>query len=97
MRNLMLILAMTAGLLLSPAIVPAGSSLPVAVSAATAGDAAALQEAPQPPQINVEVDRDGRAWYASPVWIAIGVLALVVLVMVIVGASRGGGTTVVKG
>jgi hypothetical protein len=71
--------------------------MPAVVSAATTADVPAIQEAPQPPQINVEVDRGGRAWYASPVWIAIGVLALVVLVMVIVGASRGGGTTVVKG
>ena len=57
--------------------------------------------APQPPQINVEVNRGGgRAWYASPVWIAIGAIALVVVILMIVMAARGGGaggTTVVRG
>jgi len=50
------------------------------------------------PQINVEVKRGGgRAWYASPVWIAIGAIALVVVILMIVMAARGGGTTVVRG
>src|SRR5262245_48901282 len=46
------------------------------------------QNAPpaQPPQINVEVNRGGRAWYASPVWIAIGAVALVVVILMIVMA-----------
>jgi hypothetical protein len=38
----------------------------------------------------------GGVWWQSPVWIAIGVLALVLLVMLIVMAARGGGTTVIK-
>ena len=55
---------------------------------------------PQPPQINVEVKREGggRAWYMSPTWMAIGAIALVLLVLIVVMASRGsGGTTVVRG
>ena len=55
----------------------------------------------QPPQINVEVNRGGgRAWYLSPVWMAIGGVALVVVILLIVMAARGGGsggTTVVRG
>jgi hypothetical protein len=39
----------------------------------------------------------GARWYANPVWIAIGGLGLIVLVLLIVMAVRGGGTTVVKG
>jgi uncharacterized membrane protein len=42
----------------------------------------------------------GRAWYASPVWVAIGVIALVLVVMLVAMAARGGGgggTTVVRG
>ena len=57
------------------------------------------QQQPQPPQINVEVNRGGRAWYANPVWVAIGGVALVLVVLLIVVAARGGGggTTVVRG
>jgi hypothetical protein len=51
----------------------------------------------QPPQIDVQItEQRGGAWYASPVWIAIGVLGLVVLILLIVMAARGGGTTVVR-
>jgi hypothetical protein len=38
----------------------------------------------------------GVAWYRNPVWIAIGVLAIIVLLLLVVLAARGGGTTVVK-
>lgn len=46
----------------------------------------------------VDVDRDsgGGAWYLSPTWIVIGVLAVGVLVAIIVAASRGGGTTIIR-
>jgi hypothetical protein len=46
----------------------------------------------------VDVDVDGHqsgAWYLSPTWIVIGILAIGVLVAIIVAASRGG-TTVIK-
>ena len=60
------------------------------------------QTSPQPPTINVEVNRSGggRAWYLSPVWMAIGGIALVLVILMIVLAARGGGsggTTVVRG
>ena len=54
----------------------------------------------QPPaQINVEINRGGRAWYLSPVWMAIGGIALVLIILLIIMAARGGGggTTVVRG
>ena len=38
----------------------------------------------------------GGVWWQSPVWIAIGVIALVLFIMLIVMATRGGGTTLVK-
>jgi hypothetical protein len=37
-----------------------------------------------------------RLWWQSPIWIAIGVIALVLLILLIVMATRGGGTTVIK-
>jgi hypothetical protein len=57
------------------------------------------QQPTQPPQINVEVNRGGRGWYANPVWVAIGGVALVLVILLIVMAARGGGggTTVVRG
>jgi hypothetical protein len=66
----------------------------------------ALQTAQQTPQtppkaeVDINVNRHGGGrWYASPVWIAIGVLALIVIVLLIVLAARsgGGGTTIVRG
>jgi hypothetical protein len=45
---------------------------------------------------DVDVDSGGGAWYVNPVWIVVGLLAVGVLVAIIVAASRGGGTTVVK-
>ncbi|HEY8142814.1 MAG TPA: hypothetical protein VIG06_09085 [Kofleriaceae bacterium] len=47
-------------------------------------------------EVDVDVDRGGDAWYLSPTWIVIGVLAVGVLVAIIVAASRGGGTTIIR-
>ena len=104
MRTVMLTLSMVVGLVLLPASlanVSVGSDDVFAAQSAPAVQAADSQQA-QPPQINVEVNKGGggRVWYASPVWVAIGVIALVLLVMLVVMAARGGGgggTTVVRG
>jgi hypothetical protein len=58
--------------------------------------------APAQPSGKVDVDINvnrggGGRWYANPMWIAIGALAVIVLIALIVMAGRGGGTTVVKG
>lgn len=80
-----------------------GLSAPGLAAAAVAPGAASsvvsFQEAPpaqpQAPSLTIDVDTDEGAWYASPVWIAIGVLALVLIVALIMMAGRGG-TTVVR-
>jgi hypothetical protein len=47
--------------------------------------------------ITVDVNvNHGHAWYRSPVWIAIGVIAVVLLVVIVAMISRGGGTTIIK-
>jgi hypothetical protein len=46
--------------------------------------------------INVNKGEGGNRWYANPMWIAIGGLALLLVLVLIVMVSRGGGTTVVK-
>src|SRR5262245_37387288 len=61
----------------------------------------ALDQAQQPPakgEIDININHGGgRAWWASPVWIAIGVLALVLLILLIILATRGGGgTTIIR-
>jgi hypothetical protein len=72
----------------------------VTVPTLAASDGAyALAEAQQPPSGQLEVDintNEGGAWYTSPMWIAIGVIALVLLILLVVVAARGGGTTVIK-
>jgi hypothetical protein len=56
------------------------------------------QAAPTKHEIDINVNHGGgRAWWASPMWIAIGVLAVIVLILLIVMATRGGGgTTIVR-
>ena len=51
----------------------------------------------QDAKVELKVD-DGRsgAWYTNPVWIAIGIIALVLLIALIAMAGRGRDTTVVK-
>jgi hypothetical protein len=51
----------------------------------------------QPPAINVDVDTDGDAvWYADPLWLSIGGIALVLIVLIAVMSGRRDTTTVVK-
>jgi hypothetical protein len=58
---------------------------------------------PQNPSRDLDVDINvnrsapsGAAWYRSPVWIAIGALAFIVLLVVIMVAARGSGNTVIR-
>jgi hypothetical protein len=55
----------------------------------------------QPVQGKLDVDINthsggSSAWWTSPMWIAIGAIAFVVLILIIVMAARGSGTTVIK-
>jgi len=51
----------------------------------------------QDKKIDITIGERGGVWYRSPVWIAIGVLALIVLLLIVVLLARGGGgTTIVK-
>jgi hypothetical protein len=57
----------------------------------------ALQQIPDKVDVDINVGRSGGAWYTSPVWIAIGAIALVLVLLLIVLVARGGGgTTIVK-
>jgi hypothetical protein len=82
-------LLMTLGLAASAAV-----SVPAVMD-----DGSYLVAAAQQPSGELEVeigtDAGGGAWWTNPVWIGIGVVALIALIAIIVAASRGG-TTVVK-
>jgi hypothetical protein len=61
-------------------------------------DPATAQPQPQTAKGDVKVDINTtttRSWYADPFWVAIGVIALVVIVLLVAFAGRGGGTTTV--
>jgi len=91
---------MTAGAALVLATAPVApraqaTPLPITVSAVSAATSvvAAVQDA----KIDVNINENkGGAWYTNPVWIAIGIIALVLLIALIAMAGRGRDTTVVK-
>ena len=77
------------------------NNAPYTVAAVTAPVTASLAIAqdPQPPakgEVNVKVDLDnGGPWYGNPMWIVLGVVALVVVVLLVALAGRGGSDTTV--
>ena len=84
------------------------SQAPVAMVHAPIAALAALQDPanPQPAQpaqpqtskgdVKVDINTTTtHSWYADPFWVAIGVIALVVIVLLVAFAGRGGGTTTV--
>jgi hypothetical protein len=50
-----------------------------------------VRPAPEKKDVDVTVKTESRTWYVSPVWVAIGILAAIVLVLLISMAVRGGG------
>ena len=61
----------------------------------------ALQQPAPNLKVDIDVNRGGgRGWYRNPVWIAIGILAGVVLLVLIIlavrGSGTGGGTTIIR-
>ena len=81
-----------------------GLSTHVVASVSAAQDQPAGTAAQDKPSGKLDIDininkGNGNAgrWYANPMWIAIGALAVIVVLALIVMIGRGGGTTVVKG
>jgi hypothetical protein len=73
-----------AGPLATPVLVAANSGYIVAL-------------AQQPGQYSIDINvNDSGAWWTNPLWIGIGVVALVLLIVIVALAARGGGTTVIK-
>ena len=64
----------------------------------------ATQPAPAPapsqpaPEVKIDVQTTSSpSWYANPTWVAIGVIGAVLLIVVLVMATRSGSNTVIRG
>ena len=92
-----------AALLLASAPAPRAQALTVPVVTAPSVRAVArttitaITTTTQDAKVDINVnDRKGGAWYTNPVWIAIGIIALVLIIALIAMAGRGRDTTVIK-
>jgi hypothetical protein len=75
-----------------PASIPA-SGLVADFSLSSSVAVSELQ--PAPPQKDIDANRDvGIAWYRRPVQLALGSVAILVILLFVVFLTRGGGTTV---
>jgi len=91
-----------AALVLASAPAPRAQAMNLPVVTAPAVRAAAsttavLATTTQDAKVELKID-DNRhgAWYTNPVWIAIGIIALVLIIALIAMAGRGRDTTVIK-
>jgi len=71
------------------------------VAAADSGYALAVDQQPGgggvQPNVDIDITETGGAqWWADPVWIGVGIVALILLIVIVALATRGGGTTVIK-
>lgn len=80
-------------LMLSTAAALMFAGVPAASAAVTVEPVPAAQDAKI--DVNVSTDDGGGAWYVQPVWLAIGGLALLVIIFIAVSAARGKNTTTV--
>jgi hypothetical protein len=98
MRTSVLALILTAGLVAAPSLATDAVASPTAPAASAQTAQPPPDPAPQPPKIDVDINTDsGAVWYRQPIWIALGAVALIVVVAMLVMAGRGGGTTIVRG
>jgi len=90
-----LVIALTAAL----GVMTAVSGLPVPAAVAPAWSAVVVAQQPDiPDEVDIDINAgdDGGGSWASPTWIAIGVIGVLLLVVIVAMISRGGGTTVIK-
>ena len=100
MRAVLFGIALALGLAIAiPAPVSALDMSSTAIAAGSSSTVAAADFQPEGKDLKVDINVNrgsGGRWYANPVWMAIGGLAVLVLLVLIVMAVRGGGTTIVK-
>jgi hypothetical protein len=101
MRAVLFGIALALGLAIAiPAQVSALDVSSTAIDAVSSTTVAAADFQPEGKDLKVDINVNrggGGRWYANPVWMAIGGLAvLVVLVLLVMAVRGGGGTTIVK-
>ena len=72
----------------------AGNLATPALAAADTGYVLAMAQQPGQYSIDIDVNSADAAWWTNPLWIGIGVVALVLLVVIIALAVRGGATVI---
>ena len=88
MRTLLLTLGLLVGVSMIPAV-DTGAGVALGPASGSAVLAAPAVEAAQMPQIDVDIHEDGgRSW--NPMWIAIGVIGLLLVLVLFRMSSRGG-------
>lgn len=92
MRLVLALLAVLGMAMADGAVAPA--------AAADSGYVLALNQQPGggiQPDVDIDITQRGGEWWANPVWIGVGIVALILLVVIVALATRGGGgTTVIK-
>ena len=99
MRGILFACALTGLLVAAPRAHASTATRSAAPTISTTATVFALQVPDKKIEVTVGDQRGGGAWYRSPVWVAIGALALIVLILLIVLLARsggGGGTTIVR-
>jgi hypothetical protein len=97
MRAVLFAIALAIGLAIAIPAPAAALDISSIAVAATASGAVMTADLQPDLKVDINVDRGGGGrWYANPVWMAIGGLAVLVLLVLFVMAIRGGGTTIVK-
>jgi hypothetical protein len=95
--------AAAAALVLASAPAPRAQAMRVpvvtapSVRAVTSTAITTIATTTQDAKVDISVnDHKAGAWYTNPVWIAIGIIALVLVIALIAMAGRGRDTTVIK-
>jgi len=98
MRGVLFACAVASLLVASPRLQASALTAAAAPTISAPSAAFALQVPDKKIEVTVGERSGGGVWYRSPVWIAIGILAFIVLVLLIVLLSRsgGGGTTIIR-
>ena len=65
-------------------------------AAGDAGSVLAMVQQPGQYDVDINVNGGGGAWWANPLWIGVGIVGLILLIVIIALATRGGGTTIIK-
>lgn len=96
MRGILMSLVLAGAFAVAAPATPSASVVAATPTISAIAPVYALQVPDKKIEITVG-DRDGSVrWYRNPLWIAIGVLAVIMILLLIVLAARGGGTTVIR-